>query len=366
MPTCCSCMSNGRCVRCTCVNVGGRCSDCRPSRTNPQRCENLPTANASCSITDLNNESTLSQQNEPNQSQNSRTMHPVRGHLPDFKPMSAANFKWGAADGLAFTQAIDRAYAEIVHWRRNIFLLPSGKAGRDFIRELSRLFLSYAESKPMERIAIKDAMTMPSLLLQKPDITSKAKDHVKCLERRLHQWFSGDIAGLLSEGRIIQNRLSQKAPKDHTREERKTRAFANLMFQGKVRAALRLLPEQASPGILSLDQEVDGTPVRDILKDKHPPAQPAHPNTLLPQSTCTTDYHPVIFEKVNGDLIRSVALQTHGSAGPSGVDAAGWRRMCTSFQGASNDLCEALAAMTKRISTAHVDPFGLAAFTACD
>ena len=170
MPTCCSCMSNGRCVRCACVNAGGRCSDCRPSRTNPQRCENLPTANASGSSTDLNNESTVSQQNEPNQSQNSSTMHPVRGHLPDFEPMSAANFKWGASDGLAFTQAIDHAYAEIVHWRRNIFLLPSGKAGRDFIRELSRLFLSYAESKLMERIAIKAAMTMPSLLLQKPDI----------------------------------------------------------------------------------------------------------------------------------------------------------------------------------------------------
>ena len=99
----------------------------------------------------------------------------------------AVNFKWGDFDSLTFTQAIDHAYTEIVHWWRNIFLLPSGKAGRDFIRELSRLFCAYAECKTIEQIEMKAAMTMLSLLLQKPDITSKAKDHVKCLKRHLHQ-----------------------------------------------------------------------------------------------------------------------------------------------------------------------------------
>ena len=46
------------------------------------------------------------------------------------------------------------------------------------------------------------------------------------------------------------------------------------------------------------------------------------------------------------------------------MDAAGWRRMCTAFQSASRDLCDALAAVTKRISTEHVDPSGLTAFIA--
>ena len=69
--------------------------------------------------------------------------------------------------------AIDRAYAEIVHWRRNIFLLPPGKVGRDFVRELSCLFTAYTECKPIERITMKAAMTMPALLLQKPETSTK-------------------------------------------------------------------------------------------------------------------------------------------------------------------------------------------------
>ena len=130
-------------------------------------------------------------------------------------------FQWGASDCLAVTLTIDHAYAEIVHWQRNIFLLSSGKAGGDFVRKLSRLFTVYAECKQIELIAMKAAMTMPALV-QKPDIKSKAKDHVKCLERCLQQWSSGDINDLLRQGRTIQQHLAQSVLKDHTWEERKT------------------------------------------------------------------------------------------------------------------------------------------------
>ena len=36
-------------------------------------------------------------------------------------------------------------------------------------------------------------------------------------------------------------------------------------------------------------------------------------------------------------------LRTQGSAGPSGIDVAGWRRVCTGFHRHSSDLCSALA-----------------------
>ena len=39
--------------------------------------------------------------------------------------------------------------------------------------------------------------------------------------------------------------------------------------------------------------------------------------------------------------------------------------MCVSFHGASKSLCDALAAVARRISTTYVDPEGLGAFTAC-
>ena len=360
-------MSNGKCVRCSCVRSGRACIDCWPSRQSPQRCENLedrdPSNDQSIQIADP-------QLVQPSGLPISSPSPPIpvsdpHPQLPEHERMSETNFTWGALDGPSVAHAIDRAYAEIVHWKRNLFLLPSGKAGKDFIREQTRLLSSYAESKPLERIALKAAMTMPSLLLQKPCASSKAKDHVKCLERRLHLWFAGDMDSLVLEGRIIQQHLTRTAPKHHNQQDRLTRTFARLMFEGKVRAALRLLSQHDSVGVLNLDQEINGVPVREILKDKHPPAQTANPSTLLPTSAHTVDFHPVLFEQVNGDMIRSAALQVNGSAGPSGVDAMGWRRMCTAFHGASKDLCDALAAVARRISTTFVDPSGLTAFIAC-
>ena len=51
-------------------------------------------------------------------------------------------------------------------------------------------------------------------------------------------------------------------------------------------------------------------------------------------------------------------MHTQGAAGPSGVDAYAWRRLCSSFQGASTDLCNVLA---KYLYTANVYPDGLVA-----
>ena len=77
-------------------------------------------------------------------------------------------------------------------------------------------------------------------------------------------------------------------------------------------------------------------------------------------------FHPVLFDQINGDMIRSAALQVNSSAGPSGVDAVGRCRMFTALQGAFKDLCDALAAAAaRRISTTFVDPAGLASFIAC-
>ena len=59
------------------------------------------------------------------------------------------------------------------------------------------------------------------------------------------------------------------------------------------------------------------------------------------------------------------ALHTEGSAGPSGLDAYAWKRMCTSFQKPSTDLCAAVAMTARRMAGAFVDPGPLAPLTAC-
>ncbi len=53
------------------------------------------------------------------------------------------------------------------------------------------------------------------------------------------------------------------------------------------------------------------------------------------------------------------------ASGPSGIDAKGWRRLCTSFKSASNDLCHSLTLLARRLSTTFVDPKGLLPLLAC-
>ena len=137
------------------------------------------------------------------------------------------------------------------------------------------------------------------------------------------------------------------------------------MLQGRVAAAMRIISEVPS-GILDLEQQVsEGKTVRDVLGEKHPEGREASQDVLLSASEGPQPPHPVLFERITGASIKQSALRTFGGAGPSGVDAAGWRRMCTSFHGASKQLCDAVAEVARRIATTYVDPGGLAAFTAC-
>ena len=130
----------------------------------------------------------------------------VRFPVPS--PVSQMDFVWGEIAAQDFVQVVEAAYCEPVHWRRNIFKVPSGKAGKEFVLELAHLFRSYANATALESVALKAAMIMPHLLLQKPSSTSKAKDHCDHLSRRLQAWKRGDLDGLLREGRVIQ----RKAP----------------------------------------------------------------------------------------------------------------------------------------------------------
>ena len=59
-------------------------------------------------------------------------------------------------------------YNENMHWRRNQFKVPSGKAGTTFVCELSRMFSAYADRSALESVALKAAMVMPALFLRKP------------------------------------------------------------------------------------------------------------------------------------------------------------------------------------------------------
>ena len=105
--------------------------------------------------------------------------------LPPFNRIQDPNFQWRSLDGETFAHSISCCYPEIVHWKKNLFKIPSGKLGILFVKEMTKLFQSYADRSALESIAIKAAMVMPALLLQKSHPNSKAKYQKCILERRL-------------------------------------------------------------------------------------------------------------------------------------------------------------------------------------
>ena len=258
-------------------------------------------------------------------------------------------------EGSEFCSCISSVYNEVIHWRRNMFKVPSGRVGDSFVKELARLFQAYADSSSLEPIALYSALVM-SVLLQKPPGKIAAKDLTKHLERHLTRWSDGDIQSLVNEGRTIQTRLKS----NHSNRSSVNLAcrFSDLMFLGNTKAALRLLSDNENGNI-------DECSVKDILLDKHPPGQPVRPHALVsnPSPSVTKPFDPILFDAITPDLIRATALRTSGSSGPSGLDAMYWRRLCTSFK-TSNDLCLALSSFAHRLCTSYVDPRGLSPFLA--
>ena len=145
------------------------------------------------------------------------------------------NFRWGRLTGTEFAHVIQCAYSEIAHWRRNTFMVPSSKAGKQFVRELTALFNAYVQGSALESVALTSVMVACALLLQNPHPTSKCRDHVTALERRLSAWRDVDIEGLMREGRTIQTHLQFRR---HNAPDQNSRIFSKLMFEGKTHAAL--------------------------------------------------------------------------------------------------------------------------------
>ena len=109
-------------------------------------------------------------------------------------------------------------------------MIPSGAQGKEYVKELTRMFDAFATESALESIAVTAAMTMPALLLQKPHAKSKSKDHTVCLKRRLELWKLGKIEELISEGRTIQTLLKQTRCK--AKDISLPQGFAQKMMKG--------------------------------------------------------------------------------------------------------------------------------------
>ena len=94
----------------------------------------------------------------------------------------------------------------------------------------------------------------------------------------------------------------------------------------------------------------------DALQNKHPQGGEVNQDALLQEDMVDAPiYHPVVFDTITGDSVRTAVLKCGGGAGPSGLDAAAWQRMCTAYKGRSHDLGNAVALLARRICTGGIN-----------
>ena len=197
--------------------------------------------------------------------------------------------------------------------RKTCFLLPTGAATRKCIIETTKLMIGWTKNSPFKYIAF-TAIHVMSSLLQKPSKKSKAKDHLKALEKRIDLWIRGNIDELLFEGETIQSYLHHiNIPKSIGELSKK---FDLLMEKENVNGALKLLRSTISNGILPLDDKT-----LSLLKQKHPASSELKNEVLLRGEK--PSIHPVVFEDIDENMVKEAVLKTKGGSVTSGLDADG-------------------------------------------
>ena len=196
------------------------------------------------------------------------------GRLPEYMPIDTPPIvSWSV---------INDAYNEIISWRKNTFLVPYGKTGRDFIDQLTKHINDWNNGT-----------------------RRKAKEHQQCLEKRLERWKNGEIECLVREGRAIQRRLQNSKRND---APNKAKVFAKLVLEGQVNSALRFLSEDGGRGVLPLTDDV-----MTQLNEKHPTAKEAKLGSLF--FGPVEDVPEIIYQEIDGEMIKEAALRTKGSGG---------------------------------------------------
>ena len=143
-----------------CVKNGRKCNGCVPSRN--RRCENEDSRRVSgndhnqysdqFSEPSPNPDSDTTQAHQWNVQHNKGISTNLTQSLPPFEEMRRPNFTWGnTVDSQTFCHKIEAVYKEVMKWRRNVFNVPTGKAGTAFVNELSRLLASMAVNHPWRR-----------------------------------------------------------------------------------------------------------------------------------------------------------------------------------------------------------------------
>ena len=268
---------------------------------------------------------------------------------------------WALRSGEA-AQLLDSAYSEAVSWKRNLFIVPFGAEGEDFVKELSRLIGLFTDGSGARAFAWSAVVVACHLLLQRPFNTSAAADHRKFLRKRLSLWSAGNLSALLRESRCIQAHLPMPHSGGSAGGGLDDVQFAKLVYGDRLGTAAHYVEEGGGGGVLSLSSIVDGQTVLETLRAKHPDPVPPEPSVLLPDGPPPPDN--VLYEAITSTKVRATIMAMKGAAGPSALDSEAWRRMASMYGAASKALCTSLAHMARCLCVEEIDPSHLRAFLA--
>ena len=275
------------------------------------------------------------------------------------RQIKSNKIKWGDHFGEEHIgMMIQSAYTTIIGWKKNIFHLPRGKCGSDFIVELTRLVNLFVDKTKWQRLALPLIHIFIPIMLQKPSIKSKPRDNAKYLKSRLERWMSGQLKSLMDETCEIQKRLKSKKSADKTSVKQKQ--FVNLMLLGKLGdAAKKINNDDSVKGVHPLNDQI-----KDILLAKHPESRDAEPDIILPQTSIPPQ--PVMFEEITAETVYKTAKRMRGSGGPTLIDSDIWKQFLCSraFGNAATDLCQAIADFTKILCTEDIHQDCLTEFVA--
>ena len=272
MSSCYRCNGSGRCVNCVCVKAGDACTNCMPQRrgncrnsiTNRSDLRDSSAVVSQATVPVQPSPSPIPQQQLEIQSGvplppftpmaqstastiTSQLVSPTTPDtadvttipdLPPYPPLRDLSLTMGAQDAAEFSHQVSEAYEEIVHFSPNLLEVPMGNTGWTFIGMLSTLFHAFGnDSLGSADYAMKAAMVMQQLLLEKPVGKLTFAVSMECLQRRIASWNKGAVREL----------YSAKAPPSSTSSPNIEVAIADeTVLQPTQHASLRLTSSRAN------------------------------------------------------------------------------------------------------------------------
>jgi hypothetical protein len=216
---------------------------------------------------------------------------------------------------------------------------------------LAREISAVAEGRyPSER-----PITLICVILQRECKIKKDADICRLISKRLELWEKGEFDLLVQEAVRANCSFGEGGSKRLEDKNHEASVFNRLMMLGKVRSAVRWITEREKGGVLQHDdlvpsKDAQGNPIMrsvgEILKEKHPSAKE-------PGITAMPDYgQPPLMPglDVTAEHVEGIARKLQGGAGPGGSNAEAWQDWLLRFGVHSNELREAIAALTRRMA----------------